>query len=117
MKGFAVRVHIPVASLGRLRLPTSQWRCRWGWARFGWSPARDKVIVTLEDREGVAIRFPSLGEVRAVARALGWAVCIALMRHNHYQAGEHPGDATMIAVPASNYDGYVPKACHAVAPA
>ena len=100
-RGFAIRVLIPHESLGRLRVPSWRFRMKDGWLRFGQHLRSQDIVVTLEDREGHEIRVKSMIEVRAVARRVGFAACIALMKHNTYEPGEHPGDARQIRIAAA----------------
>lgn len=103
-RGYAIRLHLPVVSLGRLRLPPGRQRVKYGWVRFAWTQDRKSIIVTLEDREGQTARFQDVTQVRYISRLVGVGACYALMKYNRYQHGEHPGDGGKIIIATNGID-------------
>ena len=94
--GWAVQVEIPLADLGRVRLPHYRIRYQTGWVRIGYNALRTHIIATLEDREGKLL--PALTQTGACAMAavMGKVICWHLMKHNRYEPGEPVGDRELV---------------------
>lgn len=93
---WGVRCEIPLKELGRVRIPPYRIRFKNGWVRM--AKLKDRIVCTLEDREGKAL--PARGQVEAcaIASLMGHAIAYHLMKHNRYEPGEDPGRADLIRV-------------------
>ena len=100
MTAWGIRCWIPARSLGRLDLPVGRIRFKNGWARLGWTEGRRNVVATLEDETGHPLLARDQVEACVASELMGRAVALALMKHNRYEPGEHPGDAEKIMVAA-----------------
>lgn len=98
MTAWGVRVEIPLKELGRVRLPRYRIRYKDGWVRLGYTPTGDRVVATLEDREGRAQPAPTQVEACAKAALMGRVIAYHLMKYNRYEPGEDAGDREKILV-------------------
>lgn len=98
MTAWAARVEMPLDSLGRVRLPKYRIRYKDGWVRLGLNATKDRLIATLEDREGRIIPARSQTEACAKAAFMGRAISYHLMKFNRYEPGEDTGRRDLVQV-------------------
>ena len=108
MTPWGVRVELPIAHLGRLRLPKQRMRFRDGWVRLGMNADKTRVVATLVDREDRVL--PANGQIEAYDKSyrMGLAVELFLTKYNKYQPGEstgNPGQLRIVVAGAVGEDG------------
>lgn len=98
MLGWIVRVHLPLAHLGRLDLPKARLRYRNGWVRTWQDKKAERLTCILEDREGTAIPMATQHEARAESLLMGQVVAHRLQQHTKYELCDEVGNPAQVRV-------------------